>query len=155
MKSGCWNKKWFDQRKTQNYDQTINSTATGSIQDCQEFGVVIKMHKGGDERFLKRSGTVSTTQLSFWITRALTAMTTVSENLWRDTFSSVGIYTPRSWLAINSRAVRRQMSRMDAMKLRPPDAGQQTYDCSKMYTSIRLPELKAKMDKYIDMVFEN
>ena len=46
------------------------------------------------------------------------------------------------------------MSRMDAMKLRPPEAGQQTYDCSKMYTSIRLPELKAKMDKYIDMVFE-
>ena len=112
------------------------------------------MHKGGDQRFLARSGTVSTTQLSIWITRALTAMTTVSENLWRDTFSSVGIYTPRSWLAINSRAVRRQMSRMDAMKLRPPEAGQQTYDCSKMYTSIRLPELKAKMDKYIDMVFE-
>ena len=46
------------------------------------------------------------------------------------------------------------MSRMDAMKLRPPEAGQQTYDYSKMYTSIRLPELKAKMDKYIDMVFE-
>ena len=119
-----------------------------------KFGVVIKMHKGGDQRFLARSGTVSTTQLSIWITRALTAMTTVSENLWRDTFSSVGIYTPRSWLAINSRAVRRQMSRMDAMKLRPPEAGQQTYDCSKMYTSIRLPELKDKMDKYIDMVFE-
>jgi len=46
------------------------------------------------------------------------------------------------------------MSQMDAMKLRPPEAGRQTYDCSRMYTSIRLPELKDKMDKYINMVFE-
>ena len=108
-----------------------------------KFGVVIKMHKGGDQRFLARSGTVSTSQLSIWIMEGAYSHGNSFKNLWRDTFSSVGMSTPRSWLAINSRAARRQMSRMDA-KLRPAEAGQQTYDCSKMYSSIRLPELKDK-----------
>ena len=81
-------------------------------------------------------------------------MMPVSEEIWRNLFLTIGIVTPGSWVINNSKQVRDRMIRMQRGRYKPSDDGQQTYDFSTMYTSLKLDVIRRKMGEYVDLVFE-
>ena len=125
------------------------------------FGVSLKMHKNNSLRFMAKSHATSLTQLSSWMSSAFKLTTLVSENIWRNLFQTVGIATHGSWVINSSKQVRMRMRQMEEAQLRP-SGGQQTYDFSTMYTSMKLgnePDIchdgvKQNMNRYVDLVFE-
>jgi disulfide oxidoreductase YuzD len=118
------------------------------------FGVSLKMHKKNALRFMAKSHDTSLTQMSQWMSRCFKMMMPVSEEIWRNLFLTVGIVTPGSWVINNSKQVRDRMTRMQRGRHKPSNDGQQTYDFSTMYTSLKLDVIQQKMEEYIDLVFE-
>ena len=118
------------------------------------FGVSLKMHKENSLRFMAKSHHTSLSQLSTWMSRVFAIMVPVSETIWRDLFLTLGIVTHGSWVISNSKQMRQRMARMQDAKLKPGIGGQQTYDFSTMYTSMKLDEVEKKMEEYVDLVFE-
>ena len=69
----------------------------------------------------------------------------------------VGIITHGSWVIDNSKQVRLRMARMEKAGLKPGVGGQQTYDFSTMYPSMKIEgvdSVEEKMVQYVDLVFE-
>jgi len=118
------------------------------------FGVSVKLHKKNTLRFMAKSQNTSLTQMSNWMSRSFKIMTLVSEEIWKSLFMKVGIITHSSWVIDNSKQVRRRMARMQEAGLKPGADGQQTYDFSTMYTSMKLECVEEKMKQYVDLVFE-
>ena len=103
---------------------------------------------------MAKSHMTSLSPLSIWIGRALSNMIPVSEDIWRQLFLKVGIVTQGSWIIQNSKQVRQRMTTMEKQGLVPEHEGQQTYDFSTMYPSMKLEEVNRKMAQYIHLVFE-
>ena len=103
---------------------------------------------------MAKSHDTSLTQMSQWMSRCFKMMMPVSEEIWRNLFLTVGIVTPGSWVINNSKQVRDRMTRMQRGRHKPSNDGQQTYDFSTMYTSLKLDVIQQKMEEYIDLVFE-
>jgi len=118
------------------------------------FGVSLKMHKNNALRFMAKSHETSLTQLSQWMSRCFKMMMPVSEEIWRNLFLTVGIVTNGSWVINNSKQVRQRMHRMQGAKRTPGTDGQQTYDFSTMYTSLKLDAIQHQMEEYVNLVFE-
>ena len=118
------------------------------------FGVSLKLHKKNALRFMAKSHQTSLSQMSKWMSRVFNLMMPVSEEIWKNLFLTVGIVTHSSWVINNSKFVRGRMARMEAAGLRPGAGGQQTYDFSTMYTSMKLECVEEKMKQYVDLVFE-
>jgi len=123
------------------------------LEQLPVFGVTVKLHKKNKLRFLAKSHRSSLKQLATWITRALKAMSPVSEAMWRDMFMSAGIVSTGSWVINSSKQCRKRMDKMQQTKLSPTDH-QQTYDFSTMYTQLELDSLKKQMREYAQLVFE-
>ena len=68
---------------------------------------------------------------------------------------TVGIVAHSSWVINNSKYMRGRMTKMEAAALRPGKGGQQTYDFSTMYTSVKLECVEEKMNQYVDLTVES
>ena len=91
------------------------------------FGVTVKLHKSNKLRFMAKSHRSSLVNLAKWISKSLSAMMQVSEELWKD-FMSIGVVTKSSWVINSSKDVRSRMDRMTKMGISPDS--QQRYDFS-------------------------
>ena len=87
----------------------------GFVEDLPMFGVTVKLHKSNKLRFMAKSHHSSLVGLAKWISKSLSAMTQVSEEIWKDLFMSVGIVTKSSWIINSSTDVRSRMDRMTKM----------------------------------------
>ena len=108
------------------------------------------------------------TQLGEWLTRTLKAMSIESEEVWKDMFMTAGVITTSSWVINSNGQVRQRMDKMDNNpRLSNVDTSrhQQTYDFSKMYTTLKLESppgdeskdsrgMKEMMKKYAALVFD-
>jgi len=108
------------------------------------------------------------TQLGEWLTRTLKAMSLESEEVCKDMFMTAGVITTGSWVINSNQQVRQRMDKMDSNpRLFNVDTSrhQQTYDFSKMYTTLKLESppgdeskdsrsMKEMMKKYAALVFD-
>ena len=81
------------------------------------------------------------TQLGKWLTRTLKAMSIESEEVWKDMFMTAGVLTTSSWVINSNGQVRQRMDKMDnnpRFSNANTSRHQQTYDFSKMYTTLKL-----------------
>ena len=81
------------------------------------------------------------TQLGEWLTRTLKAMSIESEEVWKDMFMTAGVITTSSWVINSNGQVRQRMDKMDnnpRFSNANTSRHQQTYDFSKMYTTLKL-----------------
>ena len=60
------------------------------------FGVTVKLHKSNKLRFMAKSHRSSLVGLAKWISQSLSAMSQVSEEIWKDLFMSIGVVTKSS-----------------------------------------------------------
>ena len=112
------------------------------------------MHKNNALRFMAKSHSTSLSPLSIWLGRAFSSMMPVSEEIWRKLFLKVGIITQSSWVIINNKQVQQRMAKLQQEALAPDTGQQQTYDFSTMHTKMKLSEVKNKMARYVELVFE-
>ena len=125
----------------------------GVVEDLPTFGVTVKLHKSNKLRFMAKSHRSSLVGLAKWISKSMSAMMQVSEEIWKDLFMSIGIVTNSSWVINSSKDIRSRMDRMTKMGM-SPDLSQQTYDFSTMYTALQLEDLRENMSEFIALVFE-
>ena len=81
------------------------------------------------------------TQPGEWLTRTLKAMSLESEEVWKDMFMTAGVITTSSWVINSNGQVRQRMDKTDNdPRLSNVDKSrhQQTYNFSKMYTTLKL-----------------
>ena len=125
----------------------------GLIKDLPTFGVTVKLHKSNKLRFMAKSHRSSLVGQAKWISKSLSAMMQVLEEIWKDLFMSIGIVTKSSWVINSSKDIRSRMDRMTKMGM-SPDLSQQTYDFSTMYSALQLEDLRENMSEFIALVLE-
>ena len=102
-------------------------------------GVSIELHKQNKPRYMARCHQTTLTQLVEWLTRTLKAMSIESEEVWKDMFT--GVIKISSWVINSNGQVWQWMDKMDnnpRFSHANTSWHQQTYDFSKMYTTLKL-----------------
>ena len=89
----------------------------------------------------------SLSQLSKRMSRVFSLMIPVSADIWRNLFMTFGIVAHSSWVINNSNYIRDWKTKMEAAGSSSGKGGQQTYEFSKMYTSIKLKCVEEKMNQ--------
>ena len=84
----------------------------GLMKDLPMFGVTVKLHKSNKLRFMAKSHRSSFVGLAKWISKSLSTMTQVSEEIWKDVFMSIVVVTKSCWVINSSKYVRSIMDRM-------------------------------------------
>ena len=117
---------------------------------------------------MARCHQITLTQFGEWLTRTLKALSIESEEMRKDMFMTAGVITTGSWVINSNGQVRQRIDKMDnnpRFSNANTSRHQQTYDFSKMYTTLKLESppgdeskdsrgMKEMMKKYAALVFD-
>ena len=106
-------------------------------------------------RFIACSSSYTLRALSTWLTLTFKALMPAVHELWKAKMAEVGLRSEGCWIAKDSSRVPSIAVRLNRnfTKTQRGTMVLRTFDFSKMYTNIKLPELKEQMGKLMDWLF--
>ena len=106
-------------------------------------------------RFIACSSSYTLRALSSWLSLTFKALMPVVHDLWKSKMAEVGVRSKGCWIAKDSGRVPSiaVLLNRNFTKAQRRTIILKTFDFSKMYTNIKLPELKEQMGKLMDWLF--